>query len=124
MSNEKIVKTVLSPSQPFFSLKHTYTHPDLPQTPCLHTNTHAQHHSLSPEVGIILRHFDHTHTPAQAPIVHASHDAPAVEFGVVDLHSLEVGGAVETPDGHQLTVHHRQTHLGKNNNNILMGAPH
>lgn len=66
---------------------------------------------ISPKVGIILGHFDNTHTPSQTTVVHATHNAPAVGIGIVYLHSLQVCGAIKSSNCHQLAIHHCKSHL-------------
>ena len=67
--------------------------------------------SLSPQVGVILRQLDNPNPSPQSAIVHASNNPPAVLLCVIDLHCLEIGCAIKSPNCHKLTVDYSQTHL-------------
>ena len=58
-----------------------------------------------------MGHSNDSDPATETPIVHSTVKLPTVLFRVVDLDRLEVRGAVETTDGHQLPVDNRKTNL-------------
>lgn len=66
---------------------------------------------VSPQMSLMLWHFDNANSTAKSSVVHRATQAPLVLLRIVDFDCFQIGRTVETTNGIQLAVDHSKSNL-------------